>query len=332
MPTALGPMEIRAADYGAALQAVILPDRGGFLRDVALGHDTLDEYVASDAYLGAVLGRHASRLRQGKVTIAGQGHDFPQNEGAHHLHGGPEGFDRQMWRGRAEGDELVFRRISHEGEMGYPGALQAEVRYRLESSGRLTIEMTAKTDAPTICSLAHHGYWNLDGEGQVLDHVLQSPAAFLLATDADLLPTGEICSVVSTPCDFRRGKPLRQGFDTASLRPNHDGTTGVGYDHTLVLGFAGRERLRPAARLTSAASGIGFDLATTAPAIQVYAGGDLGPHLRSKRGARHVQAGGIALETQGFPCAPDFAHFPQALLLPGKTWRHRMVFDFFHFG
>lgn len=330
LQTTLGPIEIRVAEYGATLQAVILPDRDGTLRDVALGHDQVADYVAHDAYLGAVLGRHASRLRDGRATVAGRLLHLPQNEGPHHLHGGPAGFDRQMWRGAAKGDALVFRRTSPDGEMGYPGTLTAEVRYALTATGQLTIDLTASTDAPTLCNLAHHAYWNLNGQGTVLDHVLQSPAGFMLGTGADLLPTGEVLSVAGTPCDFRKDKPLGRDFDAASLRPNADRTAGVGFDHTLVLGFAGDRGLRHAARLTAAASGIAFDLSTTAPAMQVYAGGDLGPGLPSKGGGQHVQAGGIALETQGYPCAPDFAHFPQAHLLPGHVYCHRMAFDFFH--
>jgi aldose 1-epimerase len=323
-------MEIRVADYGATLQAVILPDRNGVLCDVALGHDRVGDYVAHDAYMGAILGRHASRLRDGKAMVAGRMHCLPQNEGPHHLHGGPAGFDRRMWHGTAEKDALVFRRTSPDGEMGYPGTLNAEVRYGLTDAGGLVIDMRAQSDAPTLCNLAHHGYWNLNGRGQVLDHVLQSPAAFVLGTGADLLPTGEVLAVAGTPCDFRRGRPLGQDFEAASLRPNADRTAGVGYDHTLILGFADAHGLRPAARLTSAVTGIGLDLSTTAPAMQVYAGGDLGPDLPSKGGGRHVQAGGIALETQGYPCAPDFAHFPRADLQPGEDYHHRMAFGFFH--
>jgi aldose 1-epimerase len=326
----LGPMEIRVAEYGATLQAMILPGRDGTLRDVVLGHDNLAAYLASDAYFGAVLGRHAGRLRNGRVALAGQWLDLPRNEGAHHLHGGPKGFDRQVWDGSAEAGALVFRRTSPEGEMGYPGTLRAEVRYALTPYGQLLIEMRAETDAPTLCSLAHHGYWNLSGTGTILGHLLQSPAAFLLATDPDLLPTGEVLSVAGTGCDFRPGKALGQDFDDVSLRPNADRSAGVGFDHTLVLGAAGADGLRPAARLSDAASGLGFSLRTTAPALQVYAGGDLGPGLPAKDGRRHLQAGGIALETQGFPCAPDFAHFPQGWLLPGEVYRHRMVYDFFH--
>lgn len=328
--TDLGPMTIRVAEYGATLQAVLLPDRDGALRDVVLGHDSLADYIASDAYFGAVVGRFANRIGRGEVTISGKVYHLPCNEGAHHLHGGPQGFDRRFWAGAVEDGALVFRRTSPAQEMGYPGILTAEVRYELTADARLHITMRAETDAPTLCNLAHHGYWNLAGAGSVLDHVLTSPAAFLLATDADLLPTGEVLTVAGTGCDFRAGRRVGQDFDAVSLRPNAARTVGVGYDHALVLGLPEADGLRLAARLFSPESGLGFDLRTDAPALQVYSGGDLGAYLTAKGGVPFVLAGGIALETQGFPCAPEFAHFPTTMLFPGQAFLHRMEFVFFY--
>ncbi len=323
-------MMIRVADHGATLQAVHVPDSVGVTRDVVLGHDSLADYIASDAYFGAVVGRFANRIRRGEVTIAGKVHHLPCNEGAHHLHGGPTGFDRRIWTGADKDGALVFRRTSPAGEMGYPGTLRAEVRYELTADARLKIAMRAETDAPTLCNIAHHGYWNLAGAGTVLDHVLTSPAAFLLATDADLLPTGEVLTVAGTGCDFRGGRRIGQDFDAVSLRPNAGRTAGVGYDHTLVLGARDVDGLCLAARLFSPESGLGFDLRTDAPALQVYSGGDLGGQLVGKGGVPCVQAGGIALETQGFPCAPEFAHFPSTLLDVRETYEHRIEVCFFH--
>lgn len=328
--TDLGPITIRVAEYGATLQAVHVPDQAGVLRDVVLGHDSLADYFASDAYFGAVVGRFANRIRRGEVTVAGRACNLPCNEGAHHLHGGPQGFDRRIWSGAVEEGALVFRRTSPAGEMGYPGTLTATVRYGLTDDARLTVTMQAETDAPTLCNLAHHGYWNLGGAGTVLDHVLTSPAAFVLAVDGDLLPTGEVMSVAGTGCDFRDGRRIGQDFDAVSLRPNPARTAGVGYDHALVLGSLQADGLHLAARLFSPESGLGFDLRTDAPALQIYSGGDLGGYLIGKGGVPLVQAGGIALETQGFPCAPEFAHFPSTTLDPGQTYLHRMEIGFFH--
>lgn len=202
------------------------------------------------------------------MTIAGQVQHLPCNEGAHHLHGGPLGFDRQLWVGVFEGEALVFRRTSPAWEMGYPGILNVEVRYWLTATAHLQVEMLAQTDAPTPCNLAHPSYWNLAGSGTVLDHVMTSPAAFPLATDGDLLPTGEVLAVYGTACEFRAGRTIGQDFDTASLRPNTKGTAGVGHDHALVLGVADTDGMRHADSLFSPGSGLGFNFRTTAPACK----------------------------------------------------------------
>ncbi len=45
---------------------LLVPDRNNVLGDVVLGYDTLDQYMAGRASMGAIVGRYANRIAQGR--------------------------------------------------------------------------------------------------------------------------------------------------------------------------------------------------------------------------------------------------------------------------
>lgn len=298
---------------GARLVQLWAPDRGGMLADVVLGFDRAEDYLTRGGYLGATCGRFANRIAGGRFALDGRTVQLVCNEGANQLHGGPAGFDAQVWDIADHArDHVTFRLMSPDGDMGYPGQVEAHCTYRL-SGLRLTIEMTATTDAPTVVNMAQHSYFNLAGHGGVMDHHLQVAAPHYLPVDGANIPTGEIRPVTGTAFDFRQSRPIGQTLPGPG-----------GFDHCLCLADPGV--LRPCASLSDPASGRRLRIATDAPGLQVYTGGhfDGGP---GKSGARHPRFAGVALETQGFPDAPNQPDFPSSRLDPGQIYRHRMQLD-----
>jgi len=314
----------RIMELGATLLELHVPDRQGQLADIALGEQDMAAYLVSHNYFGATCGRYGNRIGRGYLVLDGNGYQLSCNEGRNHLHGGVQGFDKHLWTGQAaaDGRSVAFSYRSADGEEGFPGNLDATVVYSLDEEDRLILEMTAESDRPTVCNLAHHSYWNLGGHaaGEVLAHELTLDADFYTPVDAELIPTGEIRKVAETAMDFRQAKPL--GRDIAAVQ----GT--VGYDHSFVLrGAAGA--LKRAARLYHPASGRGFDLHTTEPAVQLYTAGHFDGRTKGKGGQAYPRFGGVALETQHFPDAPNHGHFLPTRLDPGQRYRHRMEFRFF---
>jgi len=311
---------LKVVAYGARLTELHVPDARGYIADIVLGFDTLNEYRASDAYMGATCGRYGSRIRDAAFVLAGRTVRVSRNEGAHHAHGGHEGFDRKVWHACADAlaNEVLFTHHSPDGDEGYPGALTATTSYRLTDANVLEIVMRAQSDRATVVNLVHHTYWNLAGHvaGDILAHRLQMPANFYTPIDADLVPTGEVRSVTGTPFDFREEKAI--GQDLAALA-----TVSGGYDHNWCTQGTGNE-LRKCAGLHDPTSGRAFELHATVPGVQCYTAGHLSNAVRGKGGSRYGQYAGIALETQGFPDAPNLGHFPSAQLLPGQTYEHRM--------
>lgn len=304
-----GRLALKAMSYGAIVTELHAPDRAGRTADVVLGLRDLDAYVAGNPYFGCVAGRCANRIANGRFELDGRRHQLSINNGPHHLHGGTRGFDRRVWNAEADGTRLLLTRVSPDGEEGYPGAVRASVEYALEDD-TFRVEMTATSDAPTIVNLAHHSYWNLAGQGTILDHVLTIDADAYTPVDAGLIPTGERAGVEGTPFDFRRPKPV--GRDLAKV-PG-------GYDHNFVFkGFA---------RLEDPGSGRGMEIRCAEPGIQLYTGNFLDGTSKGKAGATYPQHSGLCLETQKFPNAVNQPGWISPILRPGETYRHVMTHRF----
>ena len=315
-------MEAKILSLGAALRSLSLPDMSGRIRDIVLGFDKAEEYLMSPAYFGATVGRFCGRIAGSCFELNGKTCELVPNEGNNQLHGGPFGFSRQLWTPLPVSEsEVRFRLISPDGDMGYPGTVNAEVCYRL-SDDSLIIDYTAETDAATVISLTNHSYFNLRGHdsGSVGSLTLRLAADRYTPTDASLIPTGEICPVEGTALDLRQETAL----DEILKHPQLQRTNGL--DHNFVLG---KESVK--ARLADPESGLAMSVYTDRPAVQIYTAGALGL-VTGKGGVVYKNHQGICLETQGFPDAMHHEAFPSPVLRPGERWQSRTVYRFTGLG
>jgi aldose 1-epimerase len=315
----------RVTDYGARLTELHAPGRDGSSADIVLGFDSVDGYVASTAYFGATVGRHANRIAGGRLPLRGQSHQLDRNEGPHHLHGGSRGWDRYVWDAEPSGDgrRVTFRMTSPDGDMGYPGECRVSSTYELDGT-RLRITMEAVPDATSVVNMVHHSYVNLAGHasGDVLAQLLRLDADAYVPVGADLIPTGEIRAVAGTPFDFRSLHPIGQRL----APPGVAGGEGVDYDHNWCLrGEPGV--LHEAAEAYDLDSGRRLRLWTTERGVQMYAGGYLTDDVVGKGGQPYCRHGGFTLETQAFPNAPQMPQFPSAVVEAGQTYHHEMVLE-----
>lgn len=315
-------VEVSIITYGGAIASLKVPDRNGVFGDIVLGYETLDDYVRNPRYLGAVIGRHANRIGMGKFSLNGVDYQLPQNNGVNHLHGGFNGFDKRVWDASDDGIVLRLIYLSTDGEECYPGNVAAEVTYKL-SENQLSVDYRASTDADTIVNLTNHSYFNLKGEGTILDHELALNADSFTPVSRELIPTGEIRSVEATPMDFRKGKAIG-----SEIRKPYDqlGFTG-GYDHNFVLNdYDGS--LRPAGRLYEASTGRVLEILTTQPGMQFYSGNFLDGSLVGKKRIVYHKYAGLCLEPQHFPDAPNHSNFPSTFLRPGEEYKQATIFRF----
>ena len=326
-------------NYGAILKSLEIPDADGNLVDVVLGFDTFEEYLGEHPFFGATVGRCANRIAGGRFTLGGKAYSLAINDraGPNHIHGGPGGFDKQVWEPvdfgqREDGTYVVLAYTSAEGEEGYPGTVETTVTYTLTRDDELRISMEARTDRPTVVNLTNHAYWNLNGHqsGPVLAHEVTLFADAYTPVDRHLIPTGEIREVAGTPFDFTRPRTIAAEMDgTASPGPRNTGDP-VGYDHNFVLRNAGG-KTRPAARAASRRSGLTMEVRTNQAGVQFYTGNHLSGALSGKGGARYGRHHAFCLETQAFPDAinhQDAPGWPSVVLNPGEAYRHEVCYAF----
>jgi len=322
-----GGLTATVTDLGATLVALLAPDAAGRMADVVLGFDDAAGYAASGSYFGATVGRVANRIAGARFTLDGRTHALAPNEGPNQLHGGPRGFSRRIFAGEPDpsGRAITFRLTSPDGDQGYPGTLHAAVRYAITGLV-LTVTATARTDRATPCNLAHHGYWNLAGHdaGDILGHRLWIGADSYLPVDGALLPTGEVRPVAGSRFDFRTPAPV--GARLARTAEGAIAPDESGYDANWCL-RPPQGALRHVATLGDPGSGRQLRLSTDQPGLQVYSGGYLGSDPPGKGGARYRRFGGIALEAQGWPDAPNQPHFPSVILRPGAVLVQTAEFD-----
>jgi aldose 1-epimerase len=252
-----------------------------------------------------------------------------KNEGQNSLHGGVVGFGKRWWRIEpqpvaSDGSvALALSLTSEDGDQGYPGRLQVDVRYTLTPQNEWRIDYRATTDRPTVLNLTNHSYFNLAGGGSVLDHVLTLHAARVVEIDRQMIPT-QIADVAGTPFDFSAPRPIGERIrdDAAQL------LRARGYDHNWVLDDDDSHCVHPAARLVDPGTGRVLEIETTEPGVQFYAGNQLDGTLVGSAGRAYRQSDGLCLETQHFPDSPNRPDFPSTVLRPGETFTSTTVHRF----
>ena len=316
-------------NLGAAVQSIRVPDREGVFDDIVLGYDDTEGYWHDAHYMGAVIGRYANRIARGRFILDGIAYVLSRNHGAHHLHGGMIGFDKRLWDAEpAPGDDrigLTLKRVSEQGEEGYPGNLAVSVTYSLNNDNELRIQYRAETDQATPVNLTHHGYFNLSGNHNTAidSHVVWINADFFLPVDAAFIPTGDIAPVAGTPLDFRQPTAIRERIDGSDVQLDRVG----GYDHNWVLN-AYDGGLQRQASVYHKESGRLLEVYTSEPGLQFYSGNSLHSRFPGKSSRPYRRRQGLCLETQHFPNSPNRPEFPSTILRPGETYSSETVYRF----
>ena len=220
------------------------------------------------------------------------------------------------------GPMVKLRYLSKDGEEGYPGNVTTQVHYTLTNRNQVLVTMTATTDQTTLVNLAHHGYFNLGGEGSgaIVEHELLLHAAHFTPGDP-MVPTGEVKAVKGTPFDFTTTKPIGRDLRATAGDP-------IGYDHNFVVD-GDPTALRPVARVKDPKSGRVMTIDADQPGVQFYSGNFLDGSITGKNGHVYAQHTGFCLETQKFPNAINVpAWQSQVILKPGQTATHQMVITF----
>jgi aldose 1-epimerase len=336
-PTALYTLKNRngmvaqITNFGAKIVSIYVPDSNGTFADIVLGYESIEGYIKGNPYFGAICGRYANRIANGKFAIDGIIYQLPVNNGPNSLHGGPEGFNNQVFDAgevitTPNGEQLEMVYVSKDGEMGYPGTLTLKVTYSVTVSNELRLDFEAVTDKATHVNIASHSFFNLAGEGNgdILKHELTINADDFTPVSDVLIPTGELKEVEGTPMDFRKpeiiGIRIDDNFDQLAY--------GKGYDHNWVINRKNPGELALAAVCYDPGSNRMMEVHTTQPGMQLYTGNWLDGSDKGKGGKSYGMRSALCLETQNYPDSPNKPGFPSTLLRPGEPYKHICLYKF----
>ena len=327
-------MEVCITNFGARIVSIMVPDRKGVMHDVVLGYDNIAQYAdrvnfASD--FGAAIGRYANRINKGQITVDGKTIQLPQNNYGHCLHGGPTGWQYQVYDGRQLNDStLQLTLLSPDGDNNFPGAVTATVTYTLTHDNAIDIRYEATTTKKTVINMTNHSYFNLngdpshDGENQML----YINADRYTPADTTYMPTGEELSVAGTPMDFRRFTALSKDINNQQFDMTRN---AHGFDHNWCLNTwhkgKGNDKV-VAAALYSPTTGIRLDVYTDEPGIQIYTGNFLKASFAAKHGLRYPRHASVCLETQHFPDSPNKPQWASPWLEPGQKYTSHCRYQF----
>ncbi len=305
--------ELVISNYGATILSLKVPDKKNNLVNVVVGLKSPEDYLEAsyqnhNLLLGSSVGRYAGRISGKELNIEGKTYPLHHKNGVH-LHGGKQGFDKKFWNiDRPLKSSVKLSYLSRHLEENYPGNLQVSVLYELLESNSLKITYEAYTDRTTVLNLTNHAYFNLNGNGGVLDHQLQIHSNRYLDMDDQLIPTGLIVPSEQTRFDYSNLSQIKkQGF--------------TGLDNVFIL------KQEEAATLQSSRSGISMRVITQQPAMVIYTPKSF-PNLNFSNNVKFGRFPAICFEAQNFSDAPNKPHFPTSLLQPGQLYVNESLFEF----
>jgi aldose 1-epimerase len=307
-----GWLSARILPFGASLADLRI---AGHDAPLVLGYEDAGAYVSHGQYFGAVIGRYASRIADGRCMVGDDQLSLERNDGENHLHGGSDGFATQVWQVlSAEPTALRLGLVEVDGCGGYPGTVEATATYSLIGEGTLCLEFEATSDRPTPLNMTHHPYFNFVGHGLIDAHVLSIHTDHYLPVRPDLIPTGEIASVDKSPYDFRVPRPIHS-----------PGAKVISYNNTYCRPASGSGMWHAASLVHNR---ISMSLYTDQPGVHFYSGYKVSDACPGLGGRRYQARSAVCLEAQGWPDSPNNPHFPSTILLPGGRYRRRIEYRF----
>lgn len=326
--------EVCITNFGGRIVSLCVPNKNGVPTDVVLGYDNIAQYadsVNSPSDFGSAIGRYANRIDKGQLTIGGKKIQLPRNNFGHCLHGGPSGWQYQVYDAEQPNDSTL-RLVMHspDGDNNFPGNVTANVTYTLTNDNAVDIKFEATTDKETVINMTNHSYFNLSGDPSKpgTNMLLYINADKYTPADSTYMTTGEIKDVDGTPMDFRKQRELYKTIDDTLFQQIRN---AGGYDHNWCLNTysngKGNDK-EVAASLYSPESGILLQVYTNEPGLQVYTGNFLGTGVKGKHGIAYPKHASVCLEPQKYPDAPNKKNWPSPYLKPGQKYYSHVIYKF----
>ncbi|MGB0893397.1 MAG: aldose epimerase family protein [Parashewanella sp.] len=314
-----GVIAMEVLSLGGIIRSLWVPNKHGDRQNVVLGCDSTEQYLQQQAHLGAVAGRYANRIANGKLTRSGNVYQLDINKDGNCLHGGHQGFSYKNWQMGSLPDGVRLSLHSPDGDMGFPGNCNVQLDYRIVGAN-LFVEFQATVDKACPINLTQHSYFNLDGSTHIGQHSLQSDCRQVLKTDATGIPT-TIISSTKGPLDFNTEKMLGLDLMAKELQPTE------GFDHCFLMPKT-LDTIQRFGYLKSNQSGIKMTLHTNQSGVQLYTANFLQGTV-GKGNQTLQQHQGVCIEPQCLPDAPNQTELlGNVWLEAGEVYHHISRYQF----
>ena len=305
-------LKLKVLSLGAIIQDIRMRS---VTHSLVLGYPRLEPYFINSGKLGAIVGRYANRIANGKAKIDGKIYSLNKNQNkTHTLHGGTDGSAARNWK-IIEHDKSKVKLFDElpDGHMGFPGNLKVKTTYKVDKS-TIDIFIEASTDKTTLCNFTNHSYFNLDGTKNIANHNLIVNCENVLPVDKNGIPLSKPVSAKKLSLEFKNSRKL-----------NDDGKP-TEIDHNFCISNT-RQNLSTNAILST--KSISLELLSTEPGLQIYTGKGLNSGNDKGWGGHSYKAfAGIALEPQIWPDSPNQVGFPNPYLSPNEKYKHHTRIKF----
>ena len=314
-----GTLAMEVLSLGGIIRSLWVPTKNGERQNVVLGCDNIADYLAQSAHLGAIAGRYANRIANGKLSYDGVDYQLSINQATNCLHGGEEGFNRKLWQLGTTSDGVRLTLLSPDGDMGFPGNCKVQLDYRLVGNN-LYVEILATTDKACPVSLTQHSYFNLDGGHSNTTHQVQVDAKQYLTMNDVGVPTAMVATA-GTDLDLASITPMAEQTQRPALAATN------GFDHCFVMNNQAGELQRFGA-ISSTQNGVKMTVYTNQPGVQLY-GANFLEGVVGKKQQVFANHQAVCIEPQMLPDSPNQPDLPgNAWLTPNAIYHHISRYEF----
>ena len=250
-------LKVELLNLGAIIKKIEFKDK-----NVVLGYEDIEKYRENPAYLGAVIGRTAGRIKDGLLKLDDTEYQLDKNNNGNTLHGGKNSISHRFWNVENIKNGLCFSIKSSNLDNGYPSNMEIKVRYILNNN-ELLIKYFATTDSLSYLNLTNHSYFNLSGnpDNTIYEDILKIDSNYLIGINENSIPC-ETINLDNNIFDFREDKKLKEFFKADNEQKT---IANNGIDHPYVFNKEiGKLEIK------NLESGIKMSVETNNPAVVIY--------------------------------------------------------------
>lgn len=255
-------LKVELLNLGAIIKKIELKDKNGNIKNVVLGYEDIEKYRENPAYLGAIIGRTAGRIKDGILKLDDIEYQLDENNNGNTLHGGKDSISHRFWNVENIENGLCFSIKSSDLDNGYPANVEIKVSYILNNN-ELLIKYFATTDNLTYLNLTNHSYFNLSGnpDNIIYEDILKIDSDYLIGINENSIPY-ETINLDNNIFNFKEAKKLEEFFKADDKQKT---IANNGIDHPYIFnGKIGKLEIK------NIKSGIKMSVETNNPAIVIY--------------------------------------------------------------